>query len=693
MNRHDSPLRSVGRLGRRVAHRWLRRSLGLPLILPLVLAGGCPKPPPPAPPPPEQPAPPPGFAEITQSIFGAWFANHPVAATALGEHRFDGQWPTITPQGFDEDRRRIDDGLAQLQTLDDSTLTAGERVDLDILRSELELQLFAHEVEQPWVRSPLWYAGILGSGLEELVSRDYAPVDERAAAAVSRLQGLPTWCDQAIENLVAGQTMEPHTRVALGQLDGVRTLIGELPSRLEGMGVEHEMALAAASPDALEAVERLRAHVESLLPQATAPWRLGPEHFERKLRLTLQTELSAAEIRRLAVLEHAQIRNAMFELSRELAEVLLPAHRRRALLRGPEGKTAIVSAVLQALSEDRVQPDALRDTIEATLGNLDTFVRDNNLVPLDDAEVLEVIWTPPHQRGVAIAGLAAPGPLDAAKPGLPSFYLVQPVPADWPAADRESFLREYNNFMLEILSIHEAIPGHFVQLYYGKREPSLVRRVLANGAFVEGWAVYTERMMLEAGYSGRAPQGETPPAGMSKRLWAIKTNPELRAKAIALHGLKFYLRTVTNALLDHSIHAGSMDEFDALELMVVRSFQQEGEARAKWTRAQVSSAQLSTYFVGAQAWFRLREQQVARAMEDGTDFDAAEFHREALSHGAPPVHRLPELIAAAGDGELRAPTTPPPDLDSESPTELPAEDGELRAPTTPPPAEPSPDRP
>lgn len=640
MKRSSSPVRGHGR---RAWHTTL-------LCLGLLCASACPKPPPPAPPPPEEPAPPPGLAEISADIFDAWFAAWPVTATAYGEHRYDGQWPAVSEAALEADRARIDSALARLDGLDTTSLDAGQRIDLDMLRSELGRQQFEHEVEQPWKRSPMWYAGIIGGGLEELVSRDYAPVDDRATAAAARLTALPAFVDTAIANLQAGETTEPHTRVALGQLDGIQTLLVELPSRFEGIGEAQRAALDEATPAAAEAVLALRAHVDGLLPSATAPWRLGKENFERKLKLTLQTDLGADEIRRLAILEHAQVRQAMFEVARDLAEVLFPAHRRRAIVRGAQGdgKAALVAAVLQELSNNRVDPPQLRDTIESTLQNLDTFVRDNALVPLDDNEVLEVIWTPPHQRGVAIAGLAAPGPLDAAKPGLPSFYLVQPVPEDWSEGDRESFLREYNNFMLEILSIHEAIPGHFVQLYYGKREPSLIRRVLGNGAFIEGWAVYTERLMIEAGYAGQAPSGETPPDNISKRLWHVMQDPQLRAQAIALHGLKFYLRTTTNALLDHSIHAGSMDEFDALELMVVRSFQQEGEAKAKWTRAQVSSTQLSTYFVGAQAWFRLRAQAVAHATETNSDFDASAFHNEALSHGAPPVHRLPEVMNSFG---------------------------------------------
>jgi uncharacterized protein (DUF885 family) len=612
--------------------------------------------------PPQPPPTPPAAAPVDprtpvqragDEIIDAWLHSSPVTATSLGDHRFDGQWPKLAPADLEADLRRIDDGLARLGAIDPASLSVEDRVDVAILRNELELQRFAHEVERPWATSPLYYARIIGDGLDELVSRDYAPATERARAAASRLEGLPGLVEQAVANLQPGQTMQPHTEVGRDQLDGVLALLDEIPGRLAGADAAELERLASATPAAREAVGRLRDHVDALLPAATAPWRLGKAAFERKLRLTLHTDLSADEVRRLAVLEHAAVRGRMAELAAPLAEVVFTPAERKAIERKAKGdrQAALVAAVLDALAAVHPTPPQLRDGIEATLARLDQFVRDQGLVTLDDAEVLRVIWTPPHQRGVAIAGLAAPGPLDAATPGLPSFYLVQPVPEAWSAADQESFLREYNDFMLEILSIHEAIPGHFVQLYYGKREPSKIRKVLANGPFVEGWAVYAERIMVDAGYAGAAPTSPRPPAA-TKRLRRVLDDPSLRAKAIALHGLKFYLRTVTNAILDHSIHAGTMDELEALELMVFRSFQQEGEAKAKWVRAQLTSTQLSTYFVGAQAWLRLRQEAQARAAAAGQAFDARAFHDQALSHGAPPVHMLPALL---GWGPAAAP--------------------------------------
>lgn len=582
--------------------------------------------------------------KASAEILDAWLGSSPVTATSLGDHRFDGAWPKLAPADLEADLRRIDDGLAKLAAIDAASLSVEERVDLDILRNELELQRFSHEVERPWLTSPMAYARLIGDGLDDLVSRDYAPATDRARAVADRLEGLPALVEQAVANLQPGQTMLPHTEVARGQLDGALVLLGEIPSRLQGADPAELQRIAAATGPAREAVQRLRDHVEALLPQASAEWRLGKEAFERKLRLTLHTELSADEVRRLAILEHAAVRGRMTELAGQLADVLFTPAERKAIERKAKGdkQAALVAAVLEALAGAHVEPQQLRDSIEATLARLDGFVREQGLVTLDDAEVLQVIWTPAHQRGVAIAGLAAPGPLDADKPGLPSFYLVQPVPEDWDAAVKESFLREYNDFMLEILSIHEAIPGHFVQLYWAERTSSPLRRAYQNGPFVEGWAVYTERLMVEAGYAGAGPSPDaTRPKTTSKALWTVQTSDALRAKAIALFGLKFYLRTVTNAILDHEIHAGTMTREQAIALMTEQSFQERGEAEAKWTRAQVSSTQLSTYFVGAQAWFALREQARARA---GESFSPLEFHREALAHGAPPVHRLPALM-------------------------------------------------
>lgn len=589
------------------------------------------------------------LAQLGEQFLAGYFAASPVSATALGEHSHDHRWPDLSLDGRSAHQQWLAEQFAAVADIPREALDPDGRLELDTIRNQLELWKFANEVEQVWRSDPLAYSYLISAGLDDLLTRDFAPLDQRATSLAARLEGLPALVEQAIANLSDPALIRrPHAEVAIGQYAGIATLIEtEIPERTAAAAPELRERIAQASPAALAAIAKLRAHVEALAPKAEGNWRLGADAFARKLELTLHTDLAADELLLLAKAEHERVRKDMQALARELYEAMYGA---KALERHDKSgripdDDELVRAVLAELAADHPTPEQLRDAAEANLARLQTFVVDKSLVPIDEREVLEVIWTPPHAQGVAIAGLAAPAPLDAQKPGLPSFYLVQPLPASWSAELRESFLREYNTFMLEILSIHEAIPGHFVQLYWGKREDSKIRRVFDNGPFVEGWAVYAERLMVDAGYAGIGPQPDARrPKQISKALWTVQQSEALRAKAIRLHGLKFYLRTVTNAILDHEIHAGTMTREQAIALMVDRAFQERGEAEAKWTRAQVSSTQLSTYFVGATAWFRLREQAEARAAAAGVAFDLLEFHRAALGHGAPPVHRLPELM-------------------------------------------------
>ncbi len=591
------------------------------------------------------------FDALATRFLDEYYEFAPVHATADGDHRFDGAWPDLSADGRARMATWVDGMLAAADRIERQSLDEDRRVDLDLLRARLESLRFSADVERPYENNPYAYAGLLGSGLDDLISRDFAPLATRAQSVASRLEGVPKVVEQALANLQPAEAiLAPQARVAVAQLKGVRTLIAEeLPAKTRSAPAPVRARIEAATPLALAALDRLLAAVENeFIPRAKGQWRLGAEAFAHKLSLTLQTDLSADEVHELARKTHAEVRARMAEVARELYDPLFGEGALKDFLKRvrmpPEAlDREIVQQVLGALAQDHPTADGLRDACEANLERLHRFVADHKLVPLDSKEVLKVIWTPPHARGYAIAGLASPGPLEPQAEGLPSFYLVQPVPKTWPKDQRDSFLREYNTFMLEILSIHEAIPGHFVQLYHGKRDDSKLRRVLGNGPFVEGWAVYTERLMVEAGYRGAPPSQEA--AGkLPKGLQRIHRDEQLRGKAIELHGLKFYLRTVTNAILDHEIHAGTMTQEQALQLMTRDSFQEEGEARGKWVRAQLSSTQLSTYFVGATAWFRLREQAEKRAHDRKQAFDPASFHNEALSHGAPPVHRLPALM-------------------------------------------------
>jgi len=632
-----------------------RRVVALPALLFALVPLACGKgSPPPAGPtqtsaassPPAAPASPAGFAETVDRIFAAEFAANPVSATRAGVHEHDARWPDLSAAGLAADRRRVQDALALLARASTGALSPDQAIDGAILRAELEQQVWSDEVERQYRRSPLFYTTLIGAGLEDLVLREFAPLATRAENLAARIGGLPALCQQAIDNLVVGDTRAPSARVAVDQLDGLVSLLEQdIPERIRAAPQAAARA-AAATPEAVAALRRLQAHIrDRLLPAAGDNWRLGAEAFARKLELTLQSGIPAADLVRLAETEHERVRGQMVVVAGELAPTLFSAAELRRIRRAGDPDSALVRATLDTLAQVHSSPETLRDDAEAKLKTMSEFVVEKKLLSVDPDEVLRVIWTQSHKRGAAIAGLDSPGPLEPQPKGLASFYLVQPIPKNWPAERQRTLLREYNDFMLEVLSIHEAIPGPFVQLYHSKRNPSKVRRVLANGPFVEGWAVYTEKVMVDAGFAGTQPT--KPPARLPARVARVMRDPALRQKAIAIHRLKFYLRAVANAILDHRIHAGDMNEEQAVALMVDKSYQQEGEARLKWVRAQVSSTQLSTYFAGAQAWFQVRAEAEKRARDKGVPFDLAAFHDAALSHGAPPVRALPRLLGWA----------------------------------------------
>jgi uncharacterized protein (DUF885 family) len=273
---------------------------------------------------------------------------------------------------------------------------------------------------------------------------------------------------------------------------------------------------------------------------------------------------------------------------------------------------AAIEAALELAYADRPARDAVVDTARATLVTATEFTRGKDLVGVPDDPV-NIILMPEFQRGVAVAYCDSPGPLDR---GQATYYAISPIPAEWTSEQVDSFLREYNTRMIHLLSIHEAVPGHYLEGAHSNRHPSVLRAVLRSGPFAEGWAVYTEDVLADAGY--------------------LDGDPLFR-----LVQLKFYLRAVANAILDQGVHVDGWTREQAMDLMVTKTFQQEREAAGKWVRAQLTSAQLPTYFVGAQEHFDLR-----RAVEgrEGASFSPRRYHDTVLSFGAPPVRHVRQLI-------------------------------------------------
>jgi uncharacterized protein (DUF885 family) len=350
---------------------------------------------------------------------------------------------------------------------------------------------------------------------------------------------------------------------------------------------------------------------KDLLPRSTGNWRLGTAKFAEKLVLELDAGLAAEDVIKIAEEEADRVEREMYYVAKQLWHKHVPG--KPVPPDDPAGRRETVKLVLDELGKDHGKPEALVGDAKQTVERIKDFIRTKRILTLPDPDECQVVEMPAFQRGFSVAYLNPAPPLD---PKAASLYAVAPPPDDWPATRREAYLREYNRAMLQVLTIHEAYPGHYVQLAYSNRHPSLIRKVLYSGVFAEGWAVYTEQMMLDQGYG----------------------NGDL---SLRLHQLKFYIRAVLNAILDHRMHCTNMTDEEALKLLMDRGFQTEGEAVGKVLRAKQSSTQLSTYFVGRMAFYRLR-QQVQR--NRGESFDLGRYHEEVLNQGTIPVKYLPELL-------------------------------------------------
>ena len=424
---------------------------------------------------------------------------------------------------------------------------------------------------------------------------------------------MPRFLEQSRASIEPERVPKIHAETAVKQNPGLTSIINS-------MIVPEMSALSAADQEALNAAIEIAKNAvadhqtwleEELLPRAAGDFRIGAGLFDTKLAFALNSPLSRKEITARAEQEYENVRNEMYLVSKT---VYLKKHPHTAFPDNPD--EAYKQAIIRAALEDAYQELPPRDGIVAVarqqLQQAIDFVIEKNIVTMPD-EPVEIIIMPEFQRGVSVAYLDAPGPLDSDQP---AFYAVAPLPADWTEEQIQSFLREYNIYSIQDLTIHEGVPGHYLQLALSNRYPSTLRAVLGSGPFIEGWGVYAEQMMISEGYLDHDP-------------------------LMKLINLKWYLRGITNAIIDSAIHVDGMTRDAAMNLMIEGGFQEEREAAGKWVRAQLSSSQLSTYFVGYQEHIEMRA-----AVEDawGDEFTLRRYHDQALSYGSPPVKYVRALM-------------------------------------------------
>lgn len=537
----------------------------------------------------------PPFVPLAERIVDALLESSPGLASGAGDHRFDDRLPDLSADAIRAEAAMLLDAANALSEVDADGLDSQERVDHAILSARVDRALFELTEIREYEWNPLRHNP--GPLLYALIARPFAPAEVRLTSLAGRLGAVP----DALATARAVLTDMPrvHAETAAEQFAGTAALVrDEVPTLLaEAPGLRPTVAPVAA--DAARALDEFAEWLRAGLRDSTASGRdprLGRRRWEARLWHTLDTELSAGQ-----VMDQARAR---------LASVTEEIRVAAAELVGGPATDETVRRALDHLAASHPDDTSVVGLAELTLAEATDFVRAHDLVSLVDDPCV-ILEMPEFARGVAVAYCDAPGSLETGQ--VPTFYCISPTPGDWPAARVESFYREYNDHMIRNLSVHEAMPGHFLQLAHARRfrGTTRVRSLGHSGPFVEGWAVYAEELMTGLGFGGLP---------------------------VRLQQLKMQLRMTINAILDQLTHCEELPEADAMALMTGPGFQEEGEAAGKWRRALLTSTQLSTYFVGY-------TEVAAIAADRPAGTGPRDWHDAMLAHGSPPPRHLRTLLS------------------------------------------------
>lgn len=553
------------------------------------------------------------FEALGKRYIDGMIALNPVAATQLGDHSRDSDLPDVSETGRAAQKRMSQAMLAALKTIDKGALSRENQVDYMLLKNALEYDLWSMDTEQQWAWNPQYYNDLASYSLYGLVARDYAPFPDRFDHIVDRMEKLPAMLASARRQIDVARVPRIHAETVSKQNAGIIAIVeGLIEPQIEANGLDRTR-YDAAKEGLVEAIGEHQEWLdEVVVPAANGDFRLGSEKYSAKMAYALQSSMSVAQLKARAEQAYTETRAHMLSVASKIGdcgsiEASTPAARQQ----------AVIECGLEKSYENRAPRDGLEEAARATLAQAIAFTNEKGFIDPMDGEV-EIITMPEFWQGNAVAYLDAPPPLQR---DLAAYYAVSPIPDDWSDEQATSFLKEYNISMLHLLSIHEGVPGHALQLDHSNKYDNLLRSVLGSGPFVEGWAVYSEKVMADENYLG-----------------GIDTQ---QGRYFLLNGLKFRLRAIINTLLDIGIHTEGMDREAAMTLMMEGGFQQEREAAGKWTRANLGSTQLLSYFTGYSEHVALREEAEKRF---GSQFDQRAYHNEILAHGSPPVKYARALL-------------------------------------------------
>ncbi len=536
----------------------------------------------------------------------------PIQATAVGYHRHAGTnldelLNDYSESGLARANTFYDHSLGDVAHLTDSRLPAESQADLEMIRQQCERRLFQLNKLQASRHNPAMYVENIGNALYTPFIIGYAPEAERFADITARLQKIPAFLTTAQHNLEDSPLL--WNQVAQQENEGNITLIYK--TIRDKVPADGKARFNTAATSAIAALRSFNTFLKEDLSHRQSGWRLGPANYAAKFRLTFAGGTTPEQLLSDAESKLKAIRQDMHRRAKALYGKYYPGQS------VPPDENVVVSQVLAKIAEQHAAPADYLDAARADLAEATAFIEAHHLLSLPGKSTLQVIPTPVFMRGLYGVGGFSPAP--ALQPSLGSFYWITPFTPQMAPERIESKLREYNRYGLQLLTVHEAMPGHYVQFEYADRVQPESRRVLravfSDTPYVEGWAVHATEMMIDAGY---------------------QQSPEMQ-----LTWEKHLLRVVSNSILDIKLQTQDMTDRQALDLMENQTFQEKEEAELKLRRAKLSSCQLPTYFVGWRAWDRLQEEVQRTA---GSGFRLNRFNEEALNEGAVPMPLLRRMM-------------------------------------------------
>ena len=544
------------------------------------------------------------FDQYKEYFVNQLWKTNPEWASSQGFHKYDSVLLIPTDEN---DRIQMKFAQSQLDSLKKYPLVQlsdNNKTDVQMMENLMNSFLFSINEMKSGTWNPAQY-NVCGS-FAEILNGTYDSLENRLRDFDLKMKNVPAYYEAAARNLKNPTT--EHTQLAIAQnLGGLSVFKDDLKAALAKSNWNEEQKTATLEKAALsiKAIENYANFLKKMDNASPRSFRLGKELYAQKFDLDIQSGFSAEEIYQKALNEKEVLHGKMFTLADKLWSKYLPNTNK------PTDKLNLIRQVIDKISLQHTTPENFQSEIEKQIPELVTYVKEKDLLYIDPSKPLVVRKEPDYMAGVAGASISAPGPYDK---NANTYYNVGSL-AGWSKEDAESYLREYNDYILQILNIHEAIPGHYTQLVYANQSPSIIKSILGNGAMIEGWAVYTERMMLESGYKN------------SDEMWLMY--------------YKWNLRTVCNTILDNSVHTRNMSKEAALHLLTKEAFQQDAEAQGKWKRATLSQVQLCSYFTGYTEIYAFREELKKK---EGDKFNLKQFHEKFLSYGSAPVKYIKELM-------------------------------------------------